>query len=842
MVPLHYDLAIAPDAQNLTFKGTVKITVNATTSTREVVLNAKGLTLDRVLLDGAVAQSVSMDETLGRATLQFVNPVSIGEHELAISYHGSILQGTFGFFAMDYDSPTGKQRTLATNFEPAGARMLLPCWDEPARKATFTITVDAPKDRVAVSNMPIARVTALDDRYQRVQFATSPKMSTYLLFLSIGDYERVHRTVDGTDVGILVKRGDLPKAAYALEQATALLRYYNTYFGIQYPLPKLDLIAAPGGITGGSMENWGAIFYSQNHLLFDPQKSTEADRQLVFLVVSHEMAHQWFGDLVTMAWWDNLWLNEGFARWMQTHAADALHPQWRTGLKAAAIFESGKRADAQSSTHPVLQPINSAEQAAQAFDEITYDKGAAVITMLEAYIGPDAFREGVDRYMHAHAYGNTVDSDLWGEMQAVAGKPILDIESDFTRQTGLPLIQVTSKGKSTDLQLSRFYEDPTSAPPLTQSWRMPVAVADSARPVQTLLLTRNAVIADTEPLVNVGALSYARVSYAPAQVRLLQSRMAALSAADQLNLLNDAWALGQSGYTSAGDLLGYINHLPSSADPIVWARAIDLLVTIDRAHRPTPERTAFRRFALTLLEPIALRIGSSGVSDEDPAVTSLRNQIWQTQARFGDPRALARAREIYASHSGSPDERRTSLAIIAQTANAATFEALLSQARASTDPLERSHLLRALASVVDPALSARLVGVALSGDAPSGTAPSLLWFAAAENPDAVWAALSPHFDDANLPIDEQARAWIIPAIAGQSCQHDRVADLQRYADHHLPADARKPVEAAVTSIQLNLRTREVAIPQIDDWVAQQSRTQSASVSRPSPIASRSVIH
>jgi aminopeptidase N len=818
IVPLHYDLTISPDAQTLKFKGTVKITAEATTSTREIVLNAKGLTFDRVMLDGAVAESVSTDEKLGRATLQFLKSFGVGQHELAISYHGPILQGTFGFFAMDYDSPAGKRRTLATNFEPAGARMLLPCWDEPARKAIFTVRVDAPKDRVAVSNMPIAEVTALDDRYQRVQFATSPKMSTYLLFLSVGDYERVHRSVDGTDIGIVVKHDDLPKAAYALEQAAALLHYYNSYFGFRYPLPKLDLIAAPGNIAGGSMENWGSIFCTQNHLLFDPNTSTEADRQLVFSGVSHEMAHQWFGDLVTMAWWDDLWLNEGFATWMQTHAADALHPEWRTGLKAEMIFDRGKRADAKPSTHPVLQPINSAEQADQAFDEITYNKGAAVITMLEAYIGPDTFREGLDRYIQAHAYGNTVDSDLWGEMQAGTGKPILDVERDFTQQAGLPLIQVTGQGTSTDLRISRFYEDPTSAPPLTQSWRMPVAFAVPGQAVQMLLLKGDAVIGDPTPVVNTGGRGYARVSYAPDQVQVLLSRVAEMPPADQLNLLNDAWALGQSGYASAGHLLGYMCHLPSSADPIVWNRAVDLLVDIDRAHAATPQRPAFRRFALTMLEPIALRVGSSASAGEDPAVTSLRNEIWQAQARLGDPHALIRARDVYASRGGSPDERRTALAIVAHDADAAAFEALLSQARATTDPLERSHLLLALAGVVDPKLIARLVGVALSADAPSGTAPSLLAAAAVDNPDTVWAALSLHFDDASLPIDDLDRAWLIPWIAGGSSQLDRVADIRRYADQHLPADARQEVDAAVASIRLNIRLRELAIPQIDDWV------------------------
>jgi aminopeptidase N len=383
--PSHYDLKIIPDAEQLTFKGTVDVKGAAARPGGEIVLNAKGLTLDHVKLDGRKAAAVSLDDKLGRATITFAKPYAAGRHTLSIGYHGLITKGTLGFFAMDYDSPAGKRRTLATNFEPAEARRLLPCWDEPGKKATFTVSVDAPADRMAISNMPVAQTTPLGGGLQRVRFAETPKMSTYLLFLGVGDYERIHQQVDGVDVGVVFKRGDGVKAAYGLSQAVSILHYYNDYFGVRFPLPKLDLVAAPGEISGGSMENWGAIFYSQDHLLFDPATSTESDRQLVFLVVSHEMAHQWFGDLVTMAWWDNLWLNEGFARWMQTHAADSLHPEWKTGLQAAAtIFEAGKGSDAQVSTHPVLQPIGSAEQAAEAFDNITYDKGAAVITMLEA--------------------------------------------------------------------------------------------------------------------------------------------------------------------------------------------------------------------------------------------------------------------------------------------------------------------------------------------------------------------------------------------------------------------------------------------------------------------------
>ncbi len=460
ILPVHYDVLLVPDAEKLTFKGKVSITFNTLANTSAVTLNSVGLSIDRAVVDDGQPAQVSLDDRLGRATLSFTAPILIGKHELVIEYDGFIGRKTLGFFAMDYSGPGGARRTLATNFEPAAARELLPCWDEPGRKATFTLSIDVPKDQMAVSNMPVAQATTLSPTLQRVRFAQTPQMSTYLLFVGVGDFERIHDTVDGVDLGIVVRRGDTAKARYALEQAAKLLHFYNGYFGIPYPLPKLDLIAAPGQIDGGSMENWGAIFYSENHLLFDPATSTEADRQTVFLVVAHEMAHQWFGDLVTMAWWDDLWLNEGFARWMQTFAADALHPEWQTGLQAAAIFEAGKQADALPSTHPVVQRVDTADQAAESFDSITYDKGAAIITMLNAYVGRDKFRSGVRNYMRAHAYGNTVDTDLWHLIQSAAGRPVLDIERDFTQQPGLPLVAVTSSSDGMNLVESRFVDDP----------------------------------------------------------------------------------------------------------------------------------------------------------------------------------------------------------------------------------------------------------------------------------------------------------------------------------------------------------------------------------------------
>jgi aminopeptidase N len=820
LVPSHYALSLVPDAQALSFSGAVDITAEAPRAGSQVVLNAKGLTLDTAELDGVAATAISLDAALSRATLAFAAPFAAGPHVLHIAYHGAITKGTIGFFAMDYASPAGARRTLATNFEPAEARALLPCWDEPGLKARFTVTVDAPSDRLAVSNMPIASKEALADGRERVHFAPSPRMSTYLLFLGVGDFERVHRAVDGIDVGVVVKRGDTAKAAYALDQAGAILHYYNDYFGVKYPLPKLDLVAAPGVITGGSMENWGAIFFSQDHVLFDPAASTERERQQVFLVVAHEMAHQWFGDLVTMDWWDNLWLNEGFARWMQTHVADALHPEWETGLQAANVFESGKRADAQDASHPVLQPVASAEQATQAFDSITYDKGAAVISMLEAYVGPEKFRDGVRRYMAAHAFGNTVDADLWTQVAAASGQPVLDIEHDFTLQTGVPLIRVTSSAGGFQLEEGRFAEDPESiagAPPAR--WRIPLSLAGEGGKARQLVLEQPVKIAGPAPLVNAGAMAYARVAYPESLAVALAARIATLAPMDQINLMNDAWALGQSGYAPARNLLVFLTRLPLDANPVVWRRAVALLVTIDAAYGAAPERAGFRRAALQILAPLAGRLGTYAAG-EPANRTTLRSLVWTAQARWGDAAALARARSLFASGGGSVADARTALDIVAGAADTPTFDALLARARATQDPQEKSHILEAMAGVHDPALSARLVDLALGPDAPAGTAVTLLYAAGRENPDAVWAALQPHMASAPLPIDPQMRWRLLPGIAGMSADPARIGDIRRYGERDMPADARRPVVAAASSIRLNQRVKAAALPDITAWLAQ----------------------
>ncbi len=567
------------------------------------------------------------------------------------------------------------------------------------------------------------------------------------------------------------------------------------------------------------MENWGAIFYSQNHLLFDPTASTEMDRQLVFLVVAHEMAHQWFGDLVTMAWWDDLWLNEGFARWMQTYAADDLHPEWETGLQASSIFEDGKRADSVPSTHPVVQEVDTADQAQESFDQITYDKGAAIITMINAYVGRDKFREGVRRYMRAHAFGNTVDTDLWHPMQEAVGLPILEIEHDFTRQEGLPLVQVVRTDKGVRLTQSRFADDPaTLAQRPPQRWRVPLAVAAIGAPPSYLLLQGTAELPLQPPLlVNAGQLGYARVSYGGELLQSVTARMRALPAADQVGLLNDAWALGVAQAAPATAVMDLVAALPADANPIVWGRALEMLEELDRHYADTPPRAAYRHFVLAVLRPLAERLGSRSAAE--PANSEiLRERLLQAQSRLGDAQALADARRRLDSGAGTAAEQRTAVEIVAAQADATSFESLLRRAEQTTDPLQKLHLFRALAGVSDAALAKRMTEVALGDQVPAGSTGGLVARVAARHADLVWELVAPRLDDARLPLSKAQRWGLAAEIAGDSSQPQRIADLEAYEARSVPPEARKPFLEAIAAIQRNQRIAQEVVPQIDRWI------------------------
>ncbi|MFZ5670687.1 MAG: M1 family metallopeptidase [Pseudomonadota bacterium] len=824
--PIHYDIAVRPDAQALTFTGQVGADVEVVRPTATLVLNAADMTFSSVSLDGSNVQpKIVIDNAAQTATLTFPEPVAAGRHRLAIDYAGKINQQAFGLFSVDYDTAQGSRRLLATQFEAPDARRFAPMWDEPALKATFRLTVDAPAADMVVSNTPVEATETLEGGLTRTRFAVTPKMSSYLLFLAVGDFERVSRKVGEVDVGVVVKRGSTPEAGFALDAAEKLLPWYNDYFGTPYPLPKLDLVAVPGGAAAFSaMENWGAILYFEKAVLVNDRVSSEADRQGAFTTIAHEIAHQWFGNLVTMSWWDDLWLNEGFASWMETKATDHFHPEWSVWLQDMATRDGAMNLDARAATHPVVVEVADARNAP--FDQISYQKGQAVIRMIEAWVGEAAFRDGLRAYMRKHAYANTVSDDLWAAVEAASGQPIRRIAHDFTDQPGVPLIKVATLGSAARLTQRRFGVDAPSRRPL--SWSTPVAAiwtgtSETWRGIVSM--GRSVRVKGPEGgglLANAGQAGYFRTVYDEAAFSRLKSRFGQLRPVDQLGLLYDYWAFGQEGVRPVGDYLDLAAATPADAHPVVWMQVVDVLNQIDRLYDGNPGQAAFRARAAALLAPVWARVGWTPAAGEDASTILLRADLIPTLGRFGDAAVIAEARARFDRMDGDAAAlpaaiREPALRVVAARADAATWERLHLMARTSTNALEKQQLYGVLGEVLDKDLARRTLELALSDEPPNTLRQNILRGPSANHTAMTWAFLKANKARADALFAPGSLVGMLQRIVGGWADATIAKEAMAMAEAEGEVPAR--LKAGLSAAEYRAKVRAGRLDDIDAWVA-----------------------
>jgi aminopeptidase N len=845
VIPEHYDVQIVPDVANLSFRGRARIDLVVLRQTQTIVLNAADLSFEHVTLSGRTeTPKITLDAEQQTATIAFGAPLAPGRYVVSIAYRGRIYQQASGFFALDYVGRGGAtERALFTQFENSDARRFLPCWDEPGRKATFTLTAAVPADAMAVSNMPIARTENIGAGLKRVHFAPTPKMSSYLLFFSMGDFERLHRMVGKIDVGVIVKRGDSERGRFALDTARQLLPYYNDYFGTPYPLPKLDLIAAPGSSEFfGAMENWGAILSFERDLLIDSRLSTEDDRQNVAVFTAHEMAHQWFGDLVTMAWWDDLWLNEGFASWMENKAVDHFHPQWKLWLQGQAAVREAMSIDAANGTHPIITPINDVLQANGAFDSITYQKGGAVIRMLEAYVGEDAFRAGVRRYIHDHAYGNTVTEDLWAAIDAVSPKKIRDIAHDFTLRAGVPLIEAQgARCEHGELRLAltqtRFAID-DSALQGAQIWRVPVAIrALDGAAATHVLVSGTAEVPTTlsgcgPALLNVGQAGYFRSRYAPAAFAQLAGRFQELPAADQLGLLNDAEALASVGRAPIAQFLLLTTKLAPDGEPLIWSDLAQSLIGFDRRYAGRAGRGPFRAYARALLQRPLARVGWDARAGEADNIESLRATLLAAMGRFADTAVMAEARRRFADFIAAPSsmsaaQRNILLDVVAANADGPTWDKLHALARTAATELEKQEYYRLLGAPADAQLAQRALDLALTEEAPVTLRPLIISSVARDHPELAADFAIAHWDVIDPMLESDSRTQYVPHLASGSGDVKMIARLDAFAASHIRSTARNSLEKATARIRYNAQIG-THLADMDRWIAVAPRPQVAS--------------
>ena len=847
VAPVHYDLSIEPDARALTFSGRAAIDVEVAKPTDTITLNALDLDIESVKLDGSRAATVTLDREAQTATLRFDGAVKAGRHQLAFDYRGKIQTTPAGLFAVDYDTPAGPRRMLATQFEVGDARRVAPMWDEPSAKATFALEVIIPESESAYSNMPAATAEPHGEK-ERVRFLKSPKMSSYLLFLAVGEFERISQTVAGVDVGVVTRKGAASSGRYALEAAIETLPWFNEYFGTPYPLPKLDMIAVPGSSQFFSaMENWGAILYFEPALLVDPRLSSESDRQEVFVTVAHEVAHQWFGNLVTMNWWDDLWLNEGYATWMELKTEQALHPERKPALEV--VNESRERAlrlDAGPATHPVVQTVDSVDAANQAFDSIAYSKGSAVVRMLEDTLGEEGFRAGIRRYIKRYAYGNAATDQLWAELAAAAGEPVIDIAHDFTLQAGVPLVSVATApcaGGRTPVTLSqgRFETGEKSSRRLT--WRIPIRLSSvPAGATKDVVLGKDAAPVTTQlegcgpVIVNAGQAGYFRTRYSPTDLKSLARAFSSVAEIDRLGALNDTWALGEAGDVPVTSYLELANAVSNDSDPWILMQLAKTYTSIDKLFDGSEHQGDWRAFARGRLQPMFARIGWTAAPKEGQTTARLREELIGALGRFDDPAVIAEARDRFAR--AAKDEtalpaaiRQATIEVVARHADAFTWDELLSRAKAASEPIEKERLFESLGRSVDEQLAARALALALSDGVPTAFASSVMSTTSREHPQLAFD-FAVEREKAVLDLVEPTSRWaFIPQLAETSSDPALAAKVRAYVERSVPGDSRQEAERVIADITYRAEIKVHQLPALEAWLdkvaARVSRMRSA---------------
>jgi aminopeptidase N len=846
VVPVDYDIAIVPNIAAHSFKGTESVKLQVRSTTSQIIFNTLNLKLHDVRLDGTPVLNVATDNDAQLTTVTLAKPAATGDHTLTISYEGVIEQEPQGLFAQAYEKPGGgKGVMLSTQMETTDARRMFPGWDEPAFRARFTLTATVPANWATIANMPRAK-RVVHGNLATVSFDRSPRMPTYLVEFSAGDLRELSADGHGVHLGVWALRGREQDRATALANAQQILADYNDYFDYPFPLPRLDSIAIPGGFSG-AMENWGAITYMDVLLLLSKASSID-DRQLVYSTQAHEMAHQWNGDLVTMGWWDDLWLNESFASWRAAKETDLRNPTWKWWEGQDQDKEKAMFADAQSTSHAIQQHIEDEQQAANAFDPvITYSKGQAVLRMFENYMGPDTFRDGIRAYMKAHAYSNATTADLWQALDGASHQDIGSIAAGWTEQAGFPVVQVAahcdaSGHRTVSLSQHRFLLRPASGDDANANananasaphWNVPLQVRAGANgPPKSVLFTadgqQEAAGGCDEPLsIDADAIGYFRAEYDAVTLDVNTHRFGSLPDGDRIALLDDQWALVESGAAKLESYLALAGSMGGDLDARAWTQIADALAVVEYDERETPGHDAFATYARSVLRPAVDRLGWDGRPGDSAAQQSLRRLLLRYLGEWGDQKVIDEARVRFArfrqdAAAISPDDQAMILSIVGRYADAATFEQLHQLARQANDAAQKQRLYEALSGVADPKLAEQVPQIALSNELPPQAANlprDMVSLLRAQHPKLAWDTLASQHQKLLAPLGGAAPlvlAQYIPLIFWNSLSLDQ---LESWLRANVPATMSASIDRGMQGAKFKVSEKEMLVPAADSYVA-----------------------
>lgn len=777
VIPSRYRLTLQPDLEKAAFEGTMVVEVDVVEAVEEIVVNALDLQVQEAWVEGAqgrIEASVSLDPELERCRLALSSKLNPGSHCLHARFRGVLNDKLVGFYRSSFTDESGEQHLLATTqMESTHARRAFPCWDEPDLKATFAVTLMVPDGLLALSNgaeLPAGGGAdrSLDSaKCRRVDFAETMRMSTYLVAFVIGPLE-VSAPVQaaGTPLRVAYPPGKQNLTGFALESGSFALRFFSDYYGIGYPAGKLDLVAIPD-FAFGAMENLGCITFRETALLVDPARATQRELQRVADVVHHEIAHMWFGDLVTMRWWNGLWLNEAFATFMEMKCTDAFRPRWKRwvdfGISRTAAFD----VDALAGTRAIEFEVISPQDAEGMFDILTYEKGAAVLRMLEQFLGEQPFMEGVRHYLNTHAYGNTDTSDLWDSMEHATGQPVRRIMDGWIFRGGYPILEaaLAPEGSSAVLRLSQHRFRYASWEPgelEDQKWAVPVLIrygqGDVQRTGKILLETRDGELElDFLPewvVVNAGATGFYRVRYSAGLLAGL-GRLGGwgLNPSERYQLVDDAYAAVLEGSSTAAAFLDFARSFADETDLSVWQRLTGAASFLDRIVEDAV-RSGLQARLRSLVEPAFRKLGHQPTEGEEERERQLRGTLAEFLGTVaGDAHIAALARSLCQRNLKDPGSVEASLAaasiaVVAYHGQAGDFEVFWRCYQQEQNPQLAIRFLFALASFRDPALAQRMLELSIT-QVRTQDAPYLLGRALANLITAgqVWDFIERHWNE-----------------------------------------------------------------------------------------------
>ena len=838
VVPRHYNIRIEPDLEALTFEGAETVQVEIVEPTDRIVMNAFNLEISDARFDGS-GVSLSLDKEHQLLVLALPSSTTVGMHTVALSFKGIINADASGLFVDHYPTPSGRKAMLGTQFEVPFARRVFPCWDEPSFRATFDLTEVVPGKFTAVSNMPVVSEQTVSGGRREFVFARSPSMPTYLVALFAGEFEMLEGEVEGVKVRVVTTEGKRDSGAYALESAKRILAYYHKYFGAPFPLPKLDLVGVPNAFaTFGAMENWGCNSFIDSIILFDPATGSESTKQQVFSVLAHEIAHQWFGNIVTMAWWNNLWLNEGFATWLGTKATDVLNPEWRIRTRGSYGRENAMTFDSSPSTHAVQTPIAEDTQAMYSFDSISYNKGRAVLDMLESYIGEDAFRAGIRDYIETNKYSNTTTADLWAALERGSGHKINEMAAGWVERPGLPVVHVSlgAHGDQVVLRQEKFEIGGRDETPTL--WQIPVTIANSDKPgdARVVLLDEESLSVPLPPgdgavQVNVGNIGFYRTHYEGELARRIVAAAPSLPAADRVGLLSDDWALVEAEMTPAPEMFDLIEKLRDSDEPAVVTRVAGRLEAIDHLYFDQPGRQAFRAWAASILAPRLEQIGWQPKPDESLLQSELRATLIGTLGTLEHATTIAKCRQLFAAHvsggSAIPASIRGAvLGVVGRHADRETWNRLRDMTRTALSTIEADRAYYALQQVQDPTLARESLALALDQSIPPNVRTYYVSGIAANDQAALaWDFAKKHLDALLEIVPDDSKYRLVPGIFRAFNDRERADELLAFVGSHFPPEAMTEANKAADSIRRRAATRDRELPRIDRWIAAHKDTQ-----------------